>query len=105
MSLKGVELQIAIPKTIDAGKMAEQHHQNVVQQQYNANEALKREIERKQLSVNNTEKIAEVSEEEEEKKRKEKDSSNEEKKDRQHKHEKSKEAKHPFKGNYIDFSG
>ena len=27
MSLKGIELQIAIPKTFDAGKIAEQKHQ------------------------------------------------------------------------------
>lgn len=49
MSLKGVELQIAIPKTVDAGKIAEQHQQNVVQQQYHANDALNREIEKSNL--------------------------------------------------------
>ena len=42
MSLKAVELQIAIPKTFDAGKMADNHQQNVVSQQINANEALKK---------------------------------------------------------------
>lgn len=69
MSLKGVELQIAIPKTVDAGKIAEQHQQNVVQQQYHANDALNREIERKQLTVNDTEKISEVSDNNEKKAR------------------------------------
>ena len=48
MSLKAVELQIAIPKTFDAGKMADNHQQNVIGQQIHANEALKKEIERKQ---------------------------------------------------------
>ena len=54
MSLKGVELQIAIPKTVDAGKLAEQHQHNVIQHQHNANEALKRELVRKQLTVSDT---------------------------------------------------
>lgn len=64
MSLKGVELQIAIPKTFDAGKMADQHQQNTIQQQINANEALKREIERKQLSVHESDGMDEISDEE-----------------------------------------
>lgn len=64
MSLKGLELQIAIPKTYDAGKMVEQHQQNVIQQQYNANEALKKEIERKQLAVVDTEKTDKISDRE-----------------------------------------
>ena len=42
MSLKAVELQIAIPKTFDAGKMADNHQQNVIQQQMHANAALKK---------------------------------------------------------------
>ena len=54
MSLKAVELQVAIPKTFDAGKLAENHQQNVIGQQINANEALKKQIERKQLTVNKT---------------------------------------------------
>jgi len=48
MSLKGVELQIAIPKTFEAGKMADQAQQQVLAQQAHANEALKKEVERKQ---------------------------------------------------------
>lgn len=57
MSLKGVELQIAIPKTFDAGKMADQQQQNNILQQMHANDALKKEIERKQFSVNETDKM------------------------------------------------
>ena len=57
MSLKGLELQIAIPKTFDAGKIADQHQQNTINQQMHANEALKREIERKQLTVGKSERI------------------------------------------------
>lgn len=100
MSLKGVELQIAIPKTFDAGKIAEQHQQNVVQQQFNANEALKKETERKQLAVNNTEKINEINDEEKQEGDQQKSHHyNDEKK------QSEPQVQHPFKGNLVDFSG
>ncbi|KOY82703.1 RNA polymerase subunit sigma [Lysinibacillus macroides] len=100
MSLKGVELQIAIPKTFEAGKMADQAQQQVLAQQAHANEALKKEVERKQKIVNTSESMDEISEEEEAggeyingiyKKK--------------NKHKLKKQAKHPFKGNFVDFSG
>ena len=67
MSLKGLELQIAIPKTFDAGKMADQRQQNTILQQMHANDALNKELERKQLSVNETEHLNTVNDEEQEK--------------------------------------
>ncbi|WP_342581174.1 RNA polymerase subunit sigma [Ureibacillus sp. FSL W7-1570] len=102
MSLKGVELQIAIPKTVDAGKIAEQHQQNVVQQQYHANDALNREIEKKQLTVNDTEKISEVSDNNEKKGTGKDQDKNKKERKNQQEHQ---EAKHPYKGNFIDLSG
>lgn len=65
MSLKGVELQIAIPKTFEAGKMADQAQQQALAQQAHANEAHKKEVERKQKIVNTSEGMDEISEEEE----------------------------------------
>lgn len=102
MSLKGVELQIAIPKTYEAGKITEQAQQQALAQQANANEALKKEIERKQKVVNTSEGTDEISEEEEaggeyiKGTRKKKKKSDEKPK---------RQAKHPFKGNFVDFSG
>ena len=102
MSLKGVELQIAIPKTFEAGKMADQAQQHALAQQANANEALKKELERKQKTVNTSEAMDEISEEEEaggeyiQGTRKKKKNSDEKPK---------KQAQHPFKGNFVDFSG
>ena len=101
MSLKGVELQIAIPKTFEAGKMVDQAQQQVLAQQANANEALKKEIERKHKIVNTSEDMDEISEEEAgveyiqgtHKKKKKSDEKPE------------KRAQHPFKGNFVDFSG
>ncbi|MBD8025745.1 RNA polymerase subunit sigma [Ureibacillus sp. Re31] len=101
MSLKGLELQIAIPKTYDAGKMVEQHQQNVIQQQYNANEALKKEIERKQLAVVDTDKTDKITDRE----KNEQDNQNDLPKKKKQQQEKEQQAKHPYKGNIIDFSG
>ena len=102
MSLKAVELQIAIPKTFDAGKIVDNHQQNVIGQQMNANEALKKEIERKQLSVNESENLDSINDEE-----------NREQHERQYARDdenkknliKETPAKHPFKGNLFDYSG
>lgn len=101
MSLKGVELQIAIPKTFDAGKMVEQQQQHVANQQMHANEALKREVERQQTIVNETDGLTNINEEEE-RKRQEQEREEQERKKKQ---QLAKQAKHPFKGNFVDFSG
>ncbi|WP_341301940.1 RNA polymerase subunit sigma [Lysinibacillus sp. FSL H8-0500] len=100
MSLKGVELQIAIPKTFEAGKMADQAQQQALAQQAHANEAHKKEVERKQKIVNTSEGMDEISEEEEA--GGEYINGNYKKKNKK-KHKK--QAKHPFKGNFVDFSG
>ena len=102
MSLKGVELQIAIPKTFDAGKIADQHQQNTINQQYHANEQLKREIERKQLSVNESEGLDDIGDEDEKRSGSEHSPHRQKKKNKQQLEQK---AQHPFKGNLIDFSG
>lgn len=105
MSLKAVELQIAIPKTFDAGKVMEQHQQNTIQQQVNANEALKKEVERKQLTVNDTEKISEIADEEDRSNRSDSNSPREKNQHKKNEEQDLKEAKHPYKGNFIDYSG
>ncbi|HWL23647.1 MAG TPA: RNA polymerase subunit sigma [Ureibacillus sp.] len=100
MSLKGVELQIAIPKTFDAGKIAEHHQHNVLQNQMNANEALKKELERKQLTVNDTEPTEKINKDGNNNSGNNQETSDEEKKKKE-----SKEATHPFKGHLFDYSG
>ena len=103
MSLKSVELQIAIPKTFDAGKIADQHQQNTINQQYHANEQLKREMERKQFSVNKSESMDSISEDEDEKRSGSEQSFHQQKK--KNKQQLEQKAQHPFKGNFFDFSG
>lgn len=98
-----MELQIAIPKTFDAGKIADQHHQKTINQQLDANEALKREIERKQLAVNKSEGMDAVDAEDENDASNNGQSSN--KQNKKNKQQQEQEAQHPFKGNLFDFSG
>ena len=101
MSLKGLELQIAIPKTFDAGKMADQHQQNNILQQMHANEALKKEIERKQLSVNESDKMDALKDEDEHSENNQSQMQH----DKKNKDQLEQKAQHPFKGNLFDFSG
>lgn len=102
MSLKAVELQVAIPKTFDAGKIAENHQQNVIGQQINANEALKKHIERKQLTVNESEQLDSIHDEAQDEQHEGHHASQTEKKKTL---TKETPAKHPFKGNLFDHSG
>ena len=102
MSLKGLELQIAIPKTFDAGKMADQHQQNNILQQMHANEALKKEIERKQLSVNESDKMDALKDDDDEQSENDQSQTQQNKKNKDQLEQK---AQHPFKVNLFDFSG
>lgn len=103
MNLKAVELQIAIPKTFEAGKVAENHQQHVSAQQVNANETLKKEIERKAVTVNESEELLAIADEEE---RSSKDGQERGKgKKRKHYAKSEMPAQHPFKGNLFDYSG
>ena len=102
MSLKGVELQIAIPKTFDAGKVVDQQQQNVINQQMHANEATKREFERSKSVVNETEDLDGIRDDEE---RQTGEQGSDSHKKQNSKNQESTKAKHPFKGNFVDFSG
>lgn len=103
MSLKAVELQIAIPKTFDAGKIADQHNQNIIHQQMHANEAAKREFERSKTIVNETEDLHAIRDDEESQTG-EQDEGQGNKKNNDKNADKVK-VQHPFKGNFFDFSG
>lgn len=105
MSLKGVELQIAIPKTFDAGKIAEQAQQQVLANQAHANEALKKEVERKQLTVNMSERAEEVDVDDEAEQQEYTNANHQRKKKKRAAKKKQDKTQHPFKGNFVDYSG
>ncbi|KQL35537.1 MULTISPECIES: hypothetical protein [Bacillaceae] len=100
MSLKGVELQIAIPKTFDAGKVAEQLQQQSSVNQANAQAASERQLEKNRETVTKSENTAKAELEDSKQEREE-----QERKKREKREKEMKEIKHPFKGNFVDFSG
>lgn len=102
MSLKGIELQIAIPKTFDAGKQVEQAQQQVNAGQDLANAALNKQIEKNHTSLLESKKLKELRQDEpkdQERERKEKEEREENEKLNKNR------TKHPYKGNFFDFSG
>ena len=100
MSLKLAELQIAIPKTFDAGKIADQIQQQSAINQSNAQAASERQLEKNRETVTKSNETAETSSQEGERERAEQERQNREKREKE-----IKETNHPFKGNFVDFSG
>ncbi len=107
MSLKAIELQIALPRTQSAGKIQDQLQQRgQVVQDYLATEQQKKvERERKQvIETSETEKKRLNNDDEN------RDQQNSKKNQAQKTIVKQNKqishlAKHPYKGNYVDFSG
>ncbi|WP_397537538.1 RNA polymerase subunit sigma [Rummeliibacillus pycnus] len=102
MSLKGVELQIALPKTFEAGKITEQAQQQVNAGQDFANHALQKQIERNRTAVLESDKTAQIREDDPSD-----DRENEKQRGKKKKHESPTldQIQHPFKGHFVDFSG
>ncbi|MDZ5711746.1 hypothetical protein [Jeotgalibacillus haloalkalitolerans] len=102
MSLKLVELQVAIPKTVDAGKLADQQQQqNAVNQSQMAALAEKERL--KKLETVNR-----FGESEKTKQKRQKDrehNSSAENKRSEDMPSASSGERHPFKGRRVDFSG
>lgn len=101
MSLKALELQIALPKTFEAGKLLEQTQQQVNTAQGFANEALQKQIEKNRTKVLESNQSSEVKDEHSNKKENKKKQS-------QNKNPVStnnEQILHPFKGHFVDFSG
>ncbi|MDQ0214275.1 sRNA-binding protein [Oikeobacillus pervagus] len=103
MSLKSVEMQIALPRTHEAGKISNQQQQQGQLLQEHAAENTEKQLERKRKMVHQ-------SEQKEELHLKERQSKEHSPVERQHQNQKNKkkrqkESKHPYKGKQIDISG
>ncbi|WP_188454363.1 hypothetical protein [Virgibacillus oceani] len=100
MSWKSIEMQVALPRTQDAGKLQEQmlkHGQHI--QESIAESQLKQE-EQKRKRVNEFEQINDVNN------RRERGNSDHPQRDNQQKSEQEEQMiEHPYLGNKIDFSG
>ncbi|MBP3038384.1 hypothetical protein J9303_02540 [Bacillaceae bacterium Marseille-Q3522] len=104
MSLKSVEMQVALPRTQEIGKIQEQLQQRGQIMQAHANESVEKDVVKKRTSVTKEEETKEAKWEH-----------NQSSRHRQQEHEQKKQKSrqiarnhyenHPYKGHKIDFSG
>lgn len=99
MSLKGIELQIAIPKTFEAGKVTEQKQQQSQLSQDNANVLTERQALKNKETVLEAEEFAKTDADGKNNDQQEQSQNGQETK------EEEKKSKHPYKGSFVDFSG
>lgn len=103
MSLKAIEMQVALPRTHEAGKVLEQMQNRSQVMHDNAAQSVQKEDTQKRTTV--------TKQEQKEKMRFHHDQSdNQQNWDNQNKKKKQQEQqqkleKHPYKGNFLDFSG
>ncbi|MGE7185226.1 hypothetical protein ACQKKK_14835 [Peribacillus sp. NPDC006672] len=105
MSLKAIEMQIALPRTQDAGKIQEQDQQKNLIQQDHAAHQVQKDLERKQRTIVGEERKLPAHFYEKE--------GNADKGQSQKKYKQKeipqkttlKNDSHPYKGNWIDYSG
>lgn len=102
MSLKGIELQIAIPKTFDAGKMAEQKQQLIQAGQDHAGVLTEKEQAKNRGTVIKSDRSAKTDSES-----KNRDSEQTPREQSQQKKNNNNESEmaHPYKGAFVDFTG
>lgn len=103
MSLKNIELQIAIPRTQDAGKIQNELNERSNLANTHANIAVQKEDEKKRSAVIKNEKSAQL------KLNKDKQNKNQNEKFKAKRSEKDENKDfqqiHPYKGRFIDYSG
>lgn len=105
MSLKSIELQIAIPKTFDAGKQVEQAQQNVHGNQAMANDALKKQLEKNHTLLLHSEETRNLRREDPQSNGQLAQQQQQEQSSHLNEGESNEKTVHPFKGNLFDFSG
>lgn len=99
MSLKGIELQIAIPKTFEAGKVAEQKQQQSQIDQNLANMQMEKRALKNKETTTEAEAYAKANRD-----RKDRESAEDENEERRTTEE-EKNTKHPYKGSFVDMIG
>lgn len=105
MSLKAVELQIAIPRSRDMGTEQQQHMQKPVQDQAKLSEHLNKLHELERQRSNKVDQSIEVEHREDPSANEQQEQDHSRKKKKQQKDSKEADkAQHPYKGRHIDFS-
>jgi hypothetical protein len=99
MSLKGIELQIAIPKTFDAGKIAEQKHQQTQLNLDHAHSLMERQALKGKETVLGSEDTAKTAADGHQQELGHLQDGD------QQQNEEEKKTVHPYKGAFVDFTG
>ncbi|MCM3600164.1 hypothetical protein M3175_05425 [Robertmurraya korlensis] len=102
MSLKAIEMQIALPRMQDASKLQEQIQQRGQQQNDVAANSVAKEVEKNRNSVNKHEQKEQVRLKDQQRN---KNGNQEGKKNKKNKERQPVKEVHPYKGNFFDFSG
>lgn len=104
MSLKSIEMQIALPRSIDASKLQDQLSQRGQQLQDHAVHAgLQQEIKQRSTVIKNEQSNKTALRDESQSQEQEKQNGKNNKKSVQKPQQAN--AKHPYKGSFLDFSG
>lgn len=101
MSLKSIELQIALPKTFEAGKIADNAQQYINGNQSMAQMATEKQMLKNRLTVLESEDTSQVGDEHSDRQKESNEAHSKKEKHQSKEHS----AQHPFKGNFFDFSG
>lgn len=104
MELKSIEMQIALPRTQDAGRLQDQLQNRGQLQQDQINQSVQKDVEKLQNSVVKEERKDTVRLHQEEEGREEYKGQKRDKKKQKGKNKNLKE-KHPYKGRRIDYCG
>lgn len=105
MSLHLVELQIAIPRTQDVGKLQNELNDRTNITNAQMHHIVQKEEEVKRKSVNENEKTYQLKEEKERKSQQDERFLKQKEKQQKQKSNEGTRHSHPFKGHYIDYSG
>jgi hypothetical protein len=101
LSLKLIELQVALHRTHDVSKIQEQLEQRSQQMQENVAISTQKEADAKRKNVNKNEENQEAKFEENQSS----SNSSHQKRNGKEREKKEKQIHHPYKGNFIDFVG
>lgn len=104
MGFKSIELQVAIPRSQDAGKMQEQMMKQGQQFQETLTEQQLREEVLKRKQVNQYDAVEKQVIKDEEKRKQQQEKERNEQNEKEEKEQK-KEINHPYLGKNVDFSG
>lgn len=102
MSLKSIEMQVALPRTQDAGKLQEQIQQRGQHLSEHAAESVRKEEQKQRTTVTKNKQKDEAKLHQDEERSNEAGANSQKRRKKQQQKE---QERHPYKGKVIDYSG